>query len=94
SSLLKDNSLDLLTLASQLQNLTSGNIIGATMVTTGPETIDGADVLGVDPTAVKAQMKQLVGVDTPSPASTAPTTPPATVAASAVTVQVRNGSGI
>ncbi len=92
SSLLKDD-LDLLKLASQLQDLASGNIIGATMVTTGDETIGGADVLGVDPAAVKAQMKQLVGAATPS-ASPSPSKPVATVAPGAVTVRVLNGSGV
>ncbi|MHA3704934.1 LCP family protein [Jatrophihabitans sp. YIM 134969] len=94
SSLLKDRSLNLVDLATQMQNLASGNIIGATMVTTGDENIDGKDVLGVDPAAVKAQMKALVGAATPNPTPTAPSTPPATVAPGDVTVQVLNGSGV
>lgn len=93
SSLVTDTKLELLKLATQLQNLASGNIIGATMVTTGDETIDGADVLGVDPAAVKAQMKVLVGAPAAAP-STTPTKAGPTVAASAVTVQVLNGSGV
>ena len=94
SSLLQDNDLDLLKLAGQMQGLTSGNIIGATMVTTGDETIDGQDVLGVDPAAVKAQMKVLVGAAaSPSPAPS-PSAAGPTVAASAVSVRVLNGAGI
>ena len=94
SSLLKDQSLNLLDLAAQLQNLASGNIIGATMVTTGDERIDGQDVLGVDPVAVKAQMRALVTDPTVSASPTAPTSTPPTVAAAAVSVQVLNGSGV
>lgn len=88
SSLLADPKLNLLTLATQARDLQSGNIVGATMVTTGNETIDGADVLGVDPAAVKAQMLALVGVKADDAYTTATAAAPATVQ-----VQVLNGSG-
>lgn len=84
SSLVKDRELDLLKLAAQLQNLASGNIIGATIVTNGPKNIDGKDVLDIDPAAVKAQMKVLIGA--PSPVTSTAPTPVATVPADQITV--------
>ena len=87
SSLLKDPSFDLLSLAQQVQDLRAGNITFATIPTTGNETIDGQDVLGVDPAQVQQEIQQITG-------NTASVIGKATaVAPSSFSVDVLNGSG-
>lgn len=87
SSLLKDKSLDLLSLAQQAQNLQAGNITFATIPTTGNETIDGQEVLGVDPAQVQQEVQQLIGNTADDVAQAA------AVAPGSFTVDVLNGSG-
>ena len=86
SSLLKDPSLDLISLAQQAQNLQAGNITFATIPTTGNETIGGQDVLGVDPAQVQQEVQQIIG-NTASQVASA-----AAVAPGSFSVDVLNGS--
>ena len=86
SSLLKDPSLDLITLAQQVQDLQAGNITFATIPTTGNENIDGQDVLGVDPAQVQQEVQQIIG-NTADAVAKAPAVDPASFS-----VDVLNGS--
>ncbi|MHA3700945.1 LCP family protein [Jatrophihabitans sp. YIM 134969] len=86
SSLLKDKSLDLLSLARQVQDLRAGNITFATIPTTGNETVDGQDVLGVDPAQVQQEVQQIIGNTADTVAKAAP------VAPGSFSVDVLNGS--
>jgi LCP family protein required for cell wall assembly len=76
SSLSVDRTLDLLTLAEQLQSLTSGNLYFATIPWDGfaDELINGIEqsTVVVHPAAVQAYVAQLLRLDTPHPTASAP----------------------
>lgn len=66
---------DLTEFARQMTNLTAGNISGKSIPTEGSATIDGQDVLKVDPTKVRAFVhKMLYSSPTPGSSSSAPST--------------------
>lgn len=66
---------DLTEFARQMTNLTAGNISGKSIPTEGSATIDGQDVLKVDPAKVRAFVhKMLYSSPTPGSSSSAPST--------------------
>lgn len=87
TSLYLDPGFDTLNLARQVQGLTADRIKGAT-IPNEPATIDGQDVLRVDPERVQRYVSRLLdppaGANTsPAPASTAPATVPSTTPSTA-----------
>lgn len=82
SSLSVDRTLDLLTLAEQMQSLTSGNLYFATIPWDGfaDELINGIEqsTVVVHPAAVQAYVAQVLRLDTPRPATSAPAPAPLT----------------
>ena len=64
-----DGSLDLIDLARQMESLSANNINGKT-IPTKETTIDGADVLQVDPDKVQAFVEKLINPPAPSPSAT------------------------
>ena len=89
-SLYMDQSLDPLKLAEQMQALTAGNLSFSTIPTDGFADVSGVgSTVIVNPTEVKAKVRQLVAATASTPHSSAPTA----VAPSSVTVDVLNGTG-
>ena len=65
-----DDTLNLVSLAEQMADLTTGNIIGHAIPTQGDvTTIEGQDGLAVDPATVQAQIQQWLNPPTPAPSS-------------------------
>jgi LCP family protein required for cell wall assembly len=89
SVLSTDPALDPIKLADQMRGLSAGNLKFTTIPITGEPTIDGQDVITYDPKAVQALFATLTH---PKAAPAAEPKPTATVAPSAVSVQVRNAS--
>ena len=88
SSLLTDG-VDLLSLASDFAEMSSGNLTFKTIPTNGSGTEDGQSVLLVDPSAVQAFVDQQIGL---TPSSSTATSGP-TVAAASFQMDVTNASG-
>jgi LCP family protein required for cell wall assembly len=90
SSLTMDQTLDPLQLAKQMANLTAGNITYATIPTLGTGTSsDGQSIVNVDTAGMADFIAQVIGTATDPTLAGA-----ATVAPSAVTVDVLNGAGV
>jgi LCP family protein required for cell wall assembly len=70
-TIILDPSLNLLDLAHQMENLSANNITGKT-IPTSPAMIDGADVLQVDPPAVRKFVSNAVNPPAPAPSSATP----------------------
>ena len=87
-----DDGLSLESLAHQMLDLSSGNIVGQTIPTKGTQNIGTVgDVVVVDPAAVQARIRQWLAAPTPKPraptsatGSTTPASTPAATAASSV----------
>lgn len=90
-SLVMDTKLDLMSLAQQMEKLTSGNVTFTTIPTHGAAQGTGTDALAADPAEVRAFFAKLDG---PSGAtSSGKTTAPATTAATQkTTVDVESGA--
>lgn len=90
SSLTVDQGLDLLKLATQVQNLSSGNITFVTIPTLGTPTISyggqQVSIVKVDFAAIPAFISQVIGVPTAYESA-------GTVGPSSVTVKINNGTG-
>jgi LCP family protein required for cell wall assembly len=85
---------DLAEFAAQMRGLTGGNIQFHTIPTEGNAVIGGADVLRVDPVAVRAMVNQLTtDATSTSPGASTTTTASAVPGADAVTVDVFDGTG-
>lgn len=93
SSLQVDQGLDLLKLATQMQNLTAGHVTFTTIPTLGTPTIsyngNQVSIVQVDTAGMPAFIGKLIGQPTSSPYTKASPADPATV-----TVNVLNGAGI
>jgi LCP family protein required for cell wall assembly len=88
-SLYMDQSLDPLKLAEQMQALTAGNLTFSTIPTDGFADVSGVgSTVTVNPTEVKAKVRQLVAATASTPHSSA-----SAVVPSSVTVDVLNGTG-
>jgi hypothetical protein len=87
-SLYMDQSLDPLKLAEQMQALTAGNLSFSTIPTDGFADVSGVgSTVTVNPTEVKAKVRQLVAATASTPHSSV-----SAVAPSSVTVDVLNGT--
>jgi LCP family protein required for cell wall assembly len=82
-----DKGLNLSQLAKQVSNLSANNIVGKTIPTT-PESIDGNDVLAVNPTSVRTFVASLIQDDNSKLAKAKK------VAPGTVTVDVINGGSV
>jgi hypothetical protein len=91
-SVVFDKGFDVLTFAQQITNLSSGNINFGTLPTTGPESSTNKDALATDPAQVKAFFQGIVGGTAGSDAGTSAASADPTVAPSAVTVDINDGT--
>ena len=71
ASIYLDPTLNLVDLGQQLENLTANNITGKTIPTT-EATINGQDVLQINPAKIKAFIAKVIGTSTASPTPLAP----------------------
>lgn len=83
-TIILDPDLNLLDLAHQMENLSANNISGKTIPTTQAK-IDGADVLQVDPAAVREFVSNAINPPPPKPSSAPPSSTGATTSTPAAT---------
>ncbi len=93
-SLILDSGFDLLTFASQMADLSGGNVTFETMPTNGAEPSTTTDALATNPAQIKAFFAAING-NTPTPTIAHKATPAATaVNRAAITVDVQNAAMI
>jgi LCP family protein required for cell wall assembly len=88
SSLYMDSTLNPLSLARQVENLSANNIVGKTIPTTNGTLDDGTSILSVDPAQVKTFIAGVLGGDDTKLSAATPASP------ATVTVDVLNGGTV
>ena len=93
SAIYVDSGFSLQSLAIQMSNLSSGNIVGRSIPTNGSETIEGQDAISVDPAAVQAFMQKTF-YPAPSTSTSSSSSGPANPSGSAGSTSATSSSAV